>query len=110
MLYQGEDIAITVTFDEEVLSQASSFTLLVYPSFNVNHAGYKSSDVVASDIENLTYTFTIPYSKTKDMPTGSYTIEVLMKVGQGDDETRSIFQQTDAFTLKYAKAKDEEVK
>ena len=107
MLYQGEDIAITVTFDEGVLSQASSFVLLVYPSFNVNHEGYTSSEVGQKDISNFTYTFTIPYSRTKDMPTGSYTIEVLMKVvGQQNSETRSIFQKTDAFILQYAKAKE----
>lgn len=107
MLYQGEDIAITVTFDDGVLNQASSFILLVYPSFNVNTEPVKQ-EVTKAKIEGNTHPFTIPYGTTKSMPTGAYTIEVLMKVGQGDDETRSIFQKTDAFILKYAKAKDVE--
>lgn len=107
MLYQGEDIAITVTFDDEVLKQASSFILLVYPSFNVNKAPVRQ-EVGVDNIKDGTYTFTIPYATTKSLPTGAYTIEVLMKVVQEDSETRSIFQKTDAFMLKYAKAKEVE--
>jgi hypothetical protein len=105
MLYQGEDIAITVTFDEEVLEQAQSFTMLVYPTFNANGSDGWSGDVDAKSVTDYKYTFKIPYGSTKAMPTGQYTIEVLMKSGSGTSETRSIFQNTDAFTLQFAKAK-----
>lgn len=106
MLYQGEDIAITVTFDQDVLEQAQSFIMLVYPTFNVNGSdGWNSGDVEKENVTDGKYTFTIPYGSTKDMPTGQYTIEVLMKSGSGTSETRSIFQNTDAFTLQFAKAK-----
>lgn len=68
MLFQGEDIAITVTFDEEVLNQASSFILLVYPSFNVNKEPVEQ-EVQKSQITGNTHTRSLsPMTKRRVCP------------------------------------------
>lgn len=102
MFYQGEDIAINVTFDEETLSNASEFWLLVYPTQHTKREPFVQT-VAVSGIVDMQYTFHIPYAYTSQMGVGQYTIEILMK---GITDTRSIYQQKNAFQLEYAKAKE----
>lgn len=102
MAYQGEDIAITLEFDNDIVSLSESFVVLVYPTYNVadDKSVFEESNV---SVENGEATVVIKAEKTASMQTGPYTIEVLV-VTNGD--TRSIYQQREAFTLNYAKIKD----
>ena len=99
MLYQGEDIAINIKIDAELVAKAKSFKFLCYPTFNTNDSNAEFSETITSVAE--TVTVTIPNSKTKVMPVGVYTIEILMESNEGG--SKSIYQQREAFELKFAK-------
>jgi hypothetical protein len=99
MLYQGEDIAINIKVDTELVKKAKSFKFLCYPTFNTNDSNAEFSQTIANKAETMTVT--IQNSKTKVMPVGVYTIEILMESNDGD--SKSIYQQREAFELKFAK-------
>lgn len=103
MAYQGEDIAITLEFDNDIVSLSESFVVLVYPTYNVadDKSVFEKSNVSVDS--NGEATVVIPAETTALMQTGPYTIEVLV-VTNGD--TRSIYQQREVFPLNYAKIKD----
>lgn len=109
MYYQGENIRINITSDSVTDLKNQDFKLLVYPHFERNNAIYlvdmaKSSATQTEDEKDkTTFSFNIPYNKTKSLPIGDYDIEILVK--NSDDTFRSIFQKTFAFQIGFANSK-----
>lgn len=110
MFYQGGNIEIKISGDTNSNLNNNNFWVVVYPHFSRNSNTSrvtmpKDQATVVTDISGkVTYTFNIPYTKTKNMDTGWYDIEVLI---EGETNTfRSVFQKTFAFNMLFAQSKD----
>ena len=106
MLYQGEDIAIRIKGDDTVKFTKDNFVVWIYPTHQTSKKPIEllGTNATQVDDEDNAFDLVIDHTITKDMPSSVYTIEVLLI---GDDNTkRTIFQNREAFELKFAKIKD----
>lgn len=93
MAYRGEDIPIVITGDEENNLDTLDFKVLFYPHDKPESSTTLLKSEMKKESEN-SYSGKIPYTTTKEMSVGYYTIEILTI---GDE--RRIFKKDGAFTL-----------
>lgn len=95
MAYRGENIDITIKGDDVFNLDDMDFKVLVYPDRHVDEAiSIAKSDMTR--LEDNQYFASIGYEKTKELPIGEYTIEVLVIEGS---TSRSIFAKRGAFPV-----------
>lgn len=104
MAYQGEDIPFIVKGDENLSLEANDFKVLTYPCGKPDSAYTLEKSQFSKDGENM-YSGKIPYTETKTMEPGNYTIEVLLIV---DGTTRTVYMNKMAFPLYPAAARNVE--
>lgn len=98
MALQGENIDILLKGDSDINLDDIDFKVTVYVSPNItNLVTISKSSCVKKDTN--TYLCTIPYTTTKTMEIGVYTIEIL------DSTNHTIFQKINAFTLNLSASK-----
>lgn len=95
MAYRGENIDIAVKGDAQHNLDSKDFKVLVYPDGHTEELQTINKSEMTQIATNY-YSGSIGYNKSKNMPLGSYTIEVLVIEGQND---RSIFLSKSAFHL-----------
>jgi hypothetical protein len=100
MAYKGEDIPIVITGDNENNLDEVDFKVLFYPHDTPDNPTILLKSDMTKEEENM-YSGKIPFSTTKTMPIGYYTIEILT-IG----EERRIFKKDGAFTLYDSASKD----
>lgn len=101
MLYQGEDIIVTIKGDEHTDLTLSNFVVFIYS--NTLSEGLKIKKEKGLEKEG-SFTFIIPGEETKELRTGWYNVEVLLKMD--NSRLRSIYKKTSAFFLNPSIAKD----
>ncbi len=106
--YQGEDIPVNIIGNMELKN--SNFIMLVYHHCNPNNIlkFYKTDFEEKHDAEDGTvgYRCNITNNKTRELYTGSYVIEIMV---QEEDGYRSVYQNLNAFTIKFSNAKNIEL-
>lgn len=111
-LYQGEDIAISLSGKELTDLNESNFVVLLYSksdkTFELVIQGKDFNHAENTDY----YTYTIPPNKTKDMK-GNYTLEIMLQSKESDTitkrHTKSIFIKEDALFVEQSRVKDIEI-
>lgn len=102
MAYRGENIDITIKGDSEFNLDELDFKVLVYPDRHTNEATTIDKSAMTKLNDNQ-YFGTIRYERTKTMPLGLYTIEVLV-IESGT--SRSIYAKPGAFPMYDSASKD----
>ena len=108
-LYQGEDIALSLSGNELVDFTNSNFVVLIYSKNNKNdELVIQGKDFEA--LEDGTYLYTIDRAITYNMK-GAYTLEIMLesKEEQEEEKTRSIYIQDNAFFVEQSKIKDKNI-
>lgn len=102
MAHRGENIDITIKGDSEFNLDELDFKVLVYPDRHPAEViTLNKSDM--EKVEANLYFGTIGYEKTKTMPLGLYTIEILL-IESGT--SRSIYAKPGAFPMYDSASKD----
>lgn len=109
-LYQGEDIAISLSGKELTDLTTSNFVVLIYSKSDKNFQLIIQGTDFKQDNENTDYyIYTIPYTTTKNMK-GTYTLEVMLESKENDEDlnrkTRRIFIKEDALFIEQSRVKD----
>lgn len=102
MAHRGENIDITIKGDSEFNLDKLDFKVLVYPDRHTNEATTIGKSAMTKLSDNQ-YFGSIGYEKTKTMPLGLYTIEVLV-IESGT--SRSIYAKPGAFPMYDSASKD----
>lgn len=77
MAYRGEDIKFRVKGDDKINLDVYDFKLLIHPDGKFEDYEVINKSAMTK-IEDNHYEAEIDFNKTKTMPLGSYTIEVLI--------------------------------
>lgn len=95
MAHKGEDIDLYISGDEIIDLDSIDFSVLIYPD-----GCYDSAiQISRSEMRRLNankYLAIIPYTTTKDMVIGSYTVEIVVEI---DESKRSIFARRRALNI-----------
>lgn len=95
MAYRGEDINFTIKGDEKINLDSYDFKLLTYPDGHTDQATTVEKANMTKIASNH-YEGQIDYKVTKDMPLGTYTIEILLIESTTE---RSIYVKRGAYPL-----------
>ena len=98
MALQGENINITLSGDSSINLDTIDFKVTAYISPNIESL-VTITKAQCTPQANNKYLCVIPYTSTKTMAIGSYTIEVL------DNTNKSIYIKNNAFILNLSASK-----
>ena len=95
MAYKGEDLPLEIKGDAEFNLDELDFKILVYPDRHPENVFLIEKSEMTKEYDNH-YSGKIGYEITKEMPIGSYTIEVLAIEGE---TSRRIYVKLGAFPM-----------
>ena len=102
MAHRGGNIDITIQGDSEFNLDTMDFKVLVYPDRHPEEVVTLEKSEMTK-IEDNNYTGSIGYEVTKNMPLGSYTVEVLVIESE---TSRSVYAKAGAFPMYDSASKD----
>ena len=95
MAYRGEDTDFRIKGTHEANLDNNDFTILIYPDGRYSEA-YEIPKRAMTRVSENVYVGYIPFTDSKSMVLGSYTVELLMMV---DGANRSIYAKRSALEI-----------